>query len=93
MGYGRDVDSVAFSPDGSTLASGNSNDTIRLWDARTGEHVQTLEGHTDDVRSLAYSPDGCTLASGSRDYTIRLWDTRSGEQRQTLEGIGGPLLP
>ena len=78
-----------FAPDGLTLASGSSDNTIRLWDVHTGEHVQTLEGHSNDVRSLAYSPDGCTFASGSWDNTIRLWDARNGEDLQILEGHGG----
>ncbi|MDE0504144.1 MAG: dockerin type I domain-containing protein, partial [Candidatus Poribacteria bacterium] len=59
--------------------------TIRLWDARTGEHKHTLEGHTHDIWSLAFSPDGGTLASGSEDHTIRLWDIRTGDLLQTLD--------
>ncbi|MDE0638012.1 MAG: WD40 repeat domain-containing protein, partial [Candidatus Poribacteria bacterium] len=66
-------DSVAFSPDGQTLASGSSDYTIRLWDVATGEHKQTLQGHIDHVDSVAFSPDGQTLASGSSDGTVLLW--------------------
>ena len=56
--------SVAFSPDGTTLASASRDDTIRLWDADTGEHLKTLTGHWGWVFSVVFSPDGNTLASG-----------------------------
>ena len=80
------VFSVAFSPDGQTLASGSSDKTIRLWDAHTGEPKATLIGHTGPVRSVAFSPDGSMLASGGYDKTIRLWDTHTGEPKATLTG-------
>jgi WD40 repeat protein len=66
--------SVAFSPDGSILASGSSDKTVRLWDAATGAHLHTLERHADAIMSVAFSPDGSILASGSSDKTVRLWD-------------------
>ena len=78
--------SVAFSPDGSTLASGSYDRTIRLWDAKTGEPKQTLRGHRDGVTCVAFSPDGSTLASGSWDNYIRLWDADTGQLLRTLEG-------
>jgi WD40 repeat protein len=67
------VASIAFSPDGRTLASGKGNHTVQLWDVPTGRLKGTLTGHSLSVTSVAFSPDGETLASGSNDGTVRLW--------------------
>ena len=85
-GHAAPVNSVAFSPDGLTLASGGWEHTIRLWDAVTGEQKRTLTGHTGTVLSVAFSPDGRTLASGSADGTARLWYAVTGEQKWNLTG-------
>ena len=73
-GHGAWVGSVAFSPDGTTLASGSSDGTAKLWDVASQEEIATLEGHSDVVRSVAFSPDGTTLAAGSTDGKIVMWD-------------------
>ena len=85
-GHTDTVYSVAFSPDGQTLASGSADNTIILWDATTGQYKQTLIGHKRAVYSIAFSPDGTTLASGSWDRTIKLWDTATWKYRHTLVG-------
>ncbi len=84
------VMSVAFSPDGETLATGNKDDSIRLLDAETGEQELIIsgfmpDGHNGDVTSVAFSPDGSTLASGSEDHSVRLWDAETGEFKRTIQ--------
>ena len=67
------LQSVAFAPDGATLATGSSHGPVMLWRIADGSLLYTLEGHSDSVWSLDFSPDGTTLASASMDGTVRLW--------------------
>src|ERR1022692_2792268 len=80
------VTSVAFSPDGSLLATASHDRTARTWDAATGDTRTTLEDHTSAVNAVASSPDGALLATASADGTVRLWDAATGAPRATLEG-------
>src|SRR5262249_12065142 len=83
-GHNRPVRSVAFTPDGRTLASGGAEGTIKLWDVATGKLRATLKGHTSTVQSVTITADGKTLASGSNDSTIRLWDLATLKERAAL---------
>ena len=65
--------SIAFSPDGRTLASSHERE-INLWDIDTGELTETFTGHTDYIYSIVFSPDGKTLISGSYDRTMVFWE-------------------
>lgn len=81
------VTSLAWSPDGSALASGNVGEAdIKLWNAEDGTLSRQLVGHTGFVTCLAWSPDGRIIASGAMDNTIRLWDAETGKQTNVLEG-------
>ncbi len=82
----RNVRSLAFSADGSLLAAGADDGTVRLWDAKTGDTRAVLSGHTDSVNAVAFSPDGALLASGGGDQTVRLWDVKSGQPAAVLKG-------
>lgn len=92
VGHTEAVSSVAFSSDGKTLASASWDETIKLWDAQTGQERATLTGHTDKVVSVAFSPGGKTLASASRDKTIKLWDAATGHERATLTGHAAVVI-
>ena len=85
-GHSDSVYSVAYSPDGQTLASGSGDNTIKLWNVKTGNLLQTLKGNSVWANSLAYNPDGKTLASGGADSTIKLWNVKTGNLLQTLTG-------
>jgi len=74
---------VAYSPDGAMLASASWDGTAKVWNAHTGELVQTLS-HTDTVNSVAFSPDGRHLATASGDTTAKVWDVATGEEQFTL---------
>jgi WD40 repeat protein len=77
---------VAFSPDGAAIASAGLDDSVKLWNVKTGDESLTFKGHSDGVWSVAFSPDGKTLASGSDDKTVRLWDVSRGNEKAVLKG-------
>ena len=85
-GHSSYVNSVAWSPDGSRVASGSDDNTIKIWDVATGFLVQNFTGHSQDVTSVAWSPDGSRVASGSSDSTIKIWDVATGFLVQNFTG-------
>jgi WD40 repeat protein len=78
------VNALAFTSKGDLLASGGSDDTVRLWSIPKVALVNTLQGHSSTVSSIAISPDGVLLASGSYDRTVRLWSLPKGELTYNL---------
>jgi len=86
--------SVAFAPDGKTLAIATGPDDfrlrqpgdIKLWDVATETVRTTLRGHSRAVTSIVFSPDGRSLISGSADTTVRFWDTSTSREYGLLKG-------
>ena len=78
---GNVVWDVAFSPDGTRLAAGCRDNTIRLIDVARRQQVAELRGHADYVHAVDWSPDGTRLVSGSGDFTVRVWDSLSAQER------------
>ncbi|CAE6493239.1 unnamed protein product [Rhizoctonia solani] len=84
-GHGGGALSVAFSPDGKSVASGSRDMAIRIWNASSPSPIgKPLRGHSGTVYSVAYSPLGYVLASGSNDGKVRLWDVNTGQQMGQL---------
>ena len=86
---GKSVPSVSFSPDGSLLASGLNDGTVRLLDVPSLEEIAVLNVHTGVFTSVSFSPGGDLLASASWDGTVRLWDVASRREVARLEGHTG----
>ncbi|KAG9258753.1 WD40-repeat-containing domain protein [Emericellopsis atlantica] len=90
-GHSGSVLSVAFSADGTRIASGSEDDTIKIWNRTTGMCVQTLQGHVGGVQSVVFLPGDARLVSGSKDCTIKIWDVVEGKCEQTLAGHSRPV--
>jgi WD40 repeat protein len=78
------IEDLAFSPDGTRLASTSGDMTVKVWQAPTGEELLTLGGHAATVNNAVFSQDGTRLATASLDGTIKMWDALSGQNLLTL---------
>jgi WD40 repeat protein len=89
-GHRESIYSLSFSPDGTILASGSNDQSIKLWDLCTGDIMHDLSGNLW-VRSVALSGDGSLLVSAGGDHMVRIWDTRSGSELRTLDAHDGDI--
>jgi eukaryotic-like serine/threonine-protein kinase len=88
FGHTENVNSVAFSPDGKRIASGSSDNSVKVWETATGKEILTFKGHADRVWSVAFSPDGGRIASGSADHTVRVWNAATARVLLTFSHQG-----
>ena len=89
-GHQRGVGSVVYSPDGTRLASGGWEGTIKIWDAKTGEPLHEMTG-LSGLTELAFSPDGTLLASAGEGKVVTLWDVATGYEDTQLTGFRWPV--
>ncbi len=85
-GHTDRVNAIAWSPDGTYVASGSGDKTVQVWNTFTGDQVYTYCGHSDTVNSVAWSPDGTRIASASSDSTVQVWDATTGQNVLTYNG-------
>jgi WD40 repeat protein len=90
-GHTGEVMSVCFSPDGKRLATASEDQTVKVWDAHSGQECRTLRGHGRAVNGVTFRPDGKRLASASDDQTVKVWELATGKVTLTLQGHTGAV--
>ncbi len=79
------VNTVSLSPCGTYIVSASFDNTLKLWDVKSGKEIRTFKGHQSSVRAGAFAPDGRTIVSASDDNTLKLWDVKSGKEIRTFK--------
>ena len=85
-GHQKTVNHVCFSPDGRTIASASFDNSVKLWDGRTGKFIANLRGHVASVYRVAWSSDSRMLVSASKDSTLKLWNLKTFKIKVDLPG-------
>jgi WD40 repeat protein len=91
-GHKKNVEGIAFSPNGRFLATASYDTTARIWDVASARTVHVLRGHHDAIIGIAYSPDGTRIATGSTDGTAKVWDADSGKIIRTIDPQHGQIV-
>ena len=86
VGHSKALKTATFTPDGQNILSGSEDQTLKLWDIKSGNEVRTFFGHSDIISSVTISPDGNYALSGSNDSTMKLWDIKTGDLLKTFDG-------
>jgi len=90
--HDKPVTVAAYSPDGERVVTGSWDNTVRLWDARTGVALPVMKTHVGPINAASFSPDGKRVVTGSDDTTARLWDAETGKEIAVLKAHEGPVL-
>lgn len=91
FGHSKETWTLAFSPDGTTLASGSDDHLVKIWDVSTKKLLQTLQQHDSLVTSVAFSPSGDLLATAGYDRKVILWDTHTYQPLHIMKGHKGSI--
>jgi WD40 repeat protein/energy-coupling factor transporter ATP-binding protein EcfA2 len=90
-GHDGPLTAVAFSPDGSRLATASNDTSVRIWDAATGQSLFTLQDHDRPVTAVAFNHDGTRVVSGGEDGRIVVWNGETGARLTSRTGDNGAV--